>query len=291
MGGRGPARPFLLLSVSFREPSSPPCWPPGTSPVGAVSGAHLLVLQRAQGKPVGSLESWLCHGCRRGGEVAAWCLWGHVALGGGPSQMSGTSRLAAGLGCKRKGVWLRHSSPQRFRFWGFACTHPNGLYWGWECRCWGQPGLRAAGFVSSWRCLWLGESILWGKPRKGPRVPLQPDGNRVPRVPPGWEGADPAGAPALLLPPYICTETQEQGQSVAAQPAHGRGLGAATSPPTQVPLLRAVTSGDTLLPPSKPCSWDSRGRDEQVPAVPRHGTNTEPGDCRAPPLAATSSPP
>lgn len=108
---------------------------------------------------------------------------------------------------------------------------------------------------------------------------------------PRWEGADPAGAPTLLLPPYICTETQEQGQSVAAQPMHGRGLSAATSPPTPVALLRAVISGDTLLPPSKLCSWDSRGRDQQVPAVPRHGTNMEPGGCRAPPLAATSSTP
>ncbi|KFP09169.1 Calcium/calmodulin-dependent protein kinase type II subunit alpha, partial [Egretta garzetta] len=89
------------------------------------------------------------------------------------------------------------------------------------------------------------------------------------------------GTPTLLLPPYICTETQEQGQSVAALPLHGRGLGAATSPPTPVALLRAVISGDTLLPPSKLCSWDSRGRDQQVPAVPRHGTNMEPGHCWA----------
>lgn len=34
------------------------------------------------------------------------------------------------------------------------------LVLGWGCGCWGLPRLKAAGFVSSWRCLWLRESIL-----------------------------------------------------------------------------------------------------------------------------------
>lgn len=39
--------------------------------------------------------------------------------------------------------------------------HPTSwLVPGWGWAFWEQPGLKAAGFVSSWRCLWLRESIL-----------------------------------------------------------------------------------------------------------------------------------
>lgn len=180
----------------------------------------------------------------------------------------------AGLGCKRKGVWLRHSSSQRFRFLGFRCAQPSGLCWGGDVGAGvGMRVLGAATSQGSWLCVLLEIFVAQGE------HPLHRESvGKVPRCHcshmaagsfeslPGQEGSNPAGPPAFLLPPYILRAAQRQrsrdrGQQPSLCP--GRGLGAATSSPAATSLRRAVPSGDTLLPRSKPCSWDFTGRDQQ----------------------------
>lgn len=68
-------------------------------------------------------------------------------------------------------------------FWGLCA--PNHL----ACagmRMWvlGATRAQAAGFVSSWGCLWLRESILCIGSRERPLVPLQADGSRISQLSP-----------------------------------------------------------------------------------------------------------
>lgn len=97
--------------------------------------------------------------------------------------------------------------------------------------------------MSSWRCLWLRESILGMGSRERP---LDATAGSL-RSPPRQVDANPAGFPALFLPPYIPRAAVVTEPSVAAQPVPWRGLGGARSPSAPVPSLRAAPSGDTSL--------------------------------------------
>lgn len=145
----------------------------------------------------------------------------------------GTSRPAAGLGCKRKGVRLRHSSPQSFRFLGFVCAQPT-------CAGVGMRVLGTARAQGSWVCVLLEMFVAQGE------HPLHHESVRnVPgchcsqmtagslRSLPRQEGADPAGPSTLLLPPYIPRAAQRhRSRDRVQQPSlcTGRGLGASHKP-------------------------------------------------------------
>lgn len=130
--------------------------------------------------------------CRVPGELALPCVterlrlqpcasgdvWLWVLL---QERSPGTSRQTAGLGWKRKSVWLRLSD-SHFLFVLYAHNHLacSGM------RMWvlGTARAQAAGFVSSWSYLWLRESILCIGSRERPLVPLQADGSRISQVSP-----------------------------------------------------------------------------------------------------------
>jgi len=114
-----------------------------------------------------------------GASGAAWhwaVIW---------ARSPGTSRLAAGLVCKRKCVWLRHSGPQRFRFLGFVCTHPSGSCWGGDVGTRASQGSRQLVLCPPGDVCGSGRaSSALGKCQKGPRVLPQPDGSGISWVPP-----------------------------------------------------------------------------------------------------------
>lgn len=184
--------------------------------------------------------------------------------------------------------------PRGLGFWGlYAPTHL-------ACAGVGMRVLGAASAQGSWFCVLLEMFVAQGE------HPLHRESvSKVPRChcsqmaagslgPLPWkDDADPAGPHALLLPPHILRTAwrhRSRDRTRQLRLCMERGLGAATSPPAPVHLLRGVPSGDTLLPRSKPRSWDFRGREQQVLVILRHGTKKELGDRSAHPPAVTSSP-
>lgn len=163
---------------------------------------------------------------RASGDVWLWVLL--------QERSPGTSRLAAGLGCKRKSVWLRLSDPQ----WvlGFVCTQPSGL-----CRVGdvsaGGSRAQAAGLglcPPEYVCGSGRASCAWGV-GKGPWCHRRQMAAGSHRSLPRQVDANPAGFPTLFLPPYIPRAAMATGPSMAAQPVHWRGLSAARIPLLQCP--------------------------------------------------------
>lgn len=146
---------------------------------------------------------------------------------------------------------------------GLVYIQPSGLCQGKDMGAEGSQG------SSSWFSVLLEMFVSLGE-----HPPHHESSGKLPgfhcrQMAAGSLGVNPAGISSCSLYPKACIETQEQSKEPIF--AWREVLVHSQAPLPQCPL------GDTLLPRTKPCRWDSTG----IVAIPRH---------RAHSLAVTYSP-